>query len=277
MHKKTSFNDRLIENLHYACDLYHQNQKGLGITLMTVMNKLNYHEMHQYVALTKNLGAQRLWIKPMEIHGEAIKPFLITKEQEREYALKCKITLHLAKLLNVKLHQSYVLTMITEEKRKELQDLDLDFKVQFKEELLRLSTMNLYQFIDHNQTDESLSEKALINNYQADQQQDIQNAAHPLKYFDQHPCSIANEYIRFKTDGSISPCCIYPGSFMASEERKNKSFQQIWEHPVYQGFFEDTQSFPQNHGHRKNPKFNFCHQCPHMDIHENMRIRLPDK
>lgn len=263
----------LLENLRYACDIFNREQKGLGITLMTVMNSLNYHEMPQYVALTKSIGAQRLWVKPMEVHGESIKKYLISPEQEFDYALKCKLTLHLAKILGVKLHQSYVLNLITEKKREELKQQDFQFKLLFKEELLRLSELNLYQFVNLEKQSEDLESKGLKNEYQVDQQQSIQNAAHPLKYFDQNPCSISQEYIRFKTDGSISPCCIYPKDFILSEERKNLNFQEIWNHPKYQMFSHETLNFPQNLGHRKNPEFSFCHQCPHLDIHEDIKTK----
>lgn len=77
---------KIIHNISSLSKLRIENgDNGAFFTLMCVVNKLNCHGLLDVAKLAKQLGAYRLWFKPMEIHGAVHEAHIPKAEQMQEY------------------------------------------------------------------------------------------------------------------------------------------------------------------------------------------------
>ena len=61
---------KVTDSIKYASELIKKDGKGLYMTLMSVTTSDNYHEMPSFISMSKSLGCDRVWIKPLEPHDE---------------------------------------------------------------------------------------------------------------------------------------------------------------------------------------------------------------
>jgi wyosine [tRNA(Phe)-imidazoG37] synthetase (radical SAM superfamily) len=290
-----SFN-RVLELIKYTTDQFELHKKGICLTLMCVTNNQNFHEMPAFIGLTKKLNAKFLWIKPVEICGEEMKSCLVPSSADIEYARLAKLTLHFSKLFKVAIADEHLLQLIVSKFEHELSKIEEkeSFSSQIKKALLEYNLLdpmlNNTQLNDikeapavFNKKNPVLDEGQYVehilkptNNFQItlgfeyDDSQIIQNTGYTLKYFDKSPCLIAKDYIRFKTTEDVVPCCIYPHKF---ETPQTFSFEETWFSKSMNDFRKETSEFTSRKHHRQNPTYEFCHQCPHMDIQQKLNIK----
>lgn len=82
-----------------------QQRDGHGVyfTLMCVMNKTNYTDAENYVRFAHELGAIRVFLKPMEVHIEHQTEFLIPEDLKTDYARCVRAALDTADSLGMEM------------------------------------------------------------------------------------------------------------------------------------------------------------------------------
>lgn len=78
-------------------------EKGIFIVLMSVVQRLNFSEMPDFVQLGQKLGVNRVWLKPMELHGSETQSYLIPEDEFAKYRAKARECLNLSQKLGVEL------------------------------------------------------------------------------------------------------------------------------------------------------------------------------
>ncbi len=98
--------EKVIENLSQFKLLREKNNgKGVFVTFMSVMNRLNYLEASEMVQLAWELGAERIWLKPLEIHDPSHIHLLPLKEEKSEYRHALMQAVHLADRIGIHVQQ----------------------------------------------------------------------------------------------------------------------------------------------------------------------------
>lgn len=105
---------KIIQDLEAAGEWHRRDGKGMDITLMMVANRYNYHEMTQFLELGHGLGVQKVWIKPMEVHGPHTLEQLIPDNETEIYAQKLQEALNLSQKLDLPLHLPHVMEAVIE-------------------------------------------------------------------------------------------------------------------------------------------------------------------
>jgi MoaA/NifB/PqqE/SkfB family radical SAM enzyme len=93
---------KVCNNLELAHRLKQRDGYGIHITLVHIINSLNYKEMPQMIQLSHQYGAEA-WLKPLEIHSDIHRKYAIPKEEYSEFRKSVKESVELAKKLNVRL------------------------------------------------------------------------------------------------------------------------------------------------------------------------------
>lgn len=78
---------------------------GVHVDLMCVTNRHNYHEASKFVTLAKEVGARRVWFKPIEVHHRYHYDLLPPKEEQPRYKRALKEAFALADRLGVVVEQ----------------------------------------------------------------------------------------------------------------------------------------------------------------------------
>lgn len=90
---------------------------GVYFTMMCVMNKTNYMDAENYVRFSHELGATRVFLKPMEVHIEHQTAFLIPPELEADYNRHIRNALNTADRLGIEVIDRGMLNKIAEADR----------------------------------------------------------------------------------------------------------------------------------------------------------------
>jgi len=77
---------------------------GVYFTMMNVLNRTNYKDAEAYVRLSKEIGADHVFLKPMEIHIEYQKPLLVPENQKQDYAYHISKALKAADEIGMSMH-----------------------------------------------------------------------------------------------------------------------------------------------------------------------------
>jgi MoaA/NifB/PqqE/SkfB family radical SAM enzyme len=85
----------------------------------------------------------------------------------------------------------------------------------------------------------------------------------PAQLYDQIPCTVGYQYMRFEVSGDVRPCCIskYPIGLI-----QNASWRSIWRSAAYQAFRLRMSKIHNQKFHRTDPEFAFCLQCSHVHL-----------
>lgn len=82
---------RVVEVLKRFSTLRQESQgRGVTFTLMCVVNKDNYKDLMNVARLAVEVGANKIWFKPMEIHCDAHQQMIFQQEQKHELARALK-------------------------------------------------------------------------------------------------------------------------------------------------------------------------------------------
>lgn len=98
----TTVFERVIDNIKFLNSFKSSEHIGANITLLHVINSLNFHEMVKMVEMGHNLKA-RVWLKPLEVHSEIHRKFEIQLNQKDEYLKILNDAIALSKKLDVEL------------------------------------------------------------------------------------------------------------------------------------------------------------------------------
>jgi wyosine [tRNA(Phe)-imidazoG37] synthetase (radical SAM superfamily) len=104
--------ERILNSIRLARGLAGHQKRGLRLTLMSVVNILNFHEMPDFVRLGHELNLEKVWLKPMELHGEDNQSVLIQNENHQKYKLKVIESLQMADVKRVEMCDRKVLEAI---------------------------------------------------------------------------------------------------------------------------------------------------------------------
>lgn len=91
-----------------------RNGRGVFVTMMCVMNKVNYVEALEYVDLAKEVGASRIFMKPLEVHADQHRTLLPNENEWADYALKMKSVLEKADSLKIEVMDRETMESIVE-------------------------------------------------------------------------------------------------------------------------------------------------------------------
>ena len=75
--------------------------RGVFVTMMCVLNKINYIEAVDYVEFSKLVGASRIYMKPLEVHADQHRTLLPDENHWADYANKMKQALEKADALKI--------------------------------------------------------------------------------------------------------------------------------------------------------------------------------
>lgn len=103
---------RVLRHLRHASDLFLHSNKGFTFWMMCVVNRLNFHELPEFVCLARETGAAKVWFKPMELHGEAMQKHMLRQEDQADYALCLQQALFLADLLQVEVNDRHIVEAV---------------------------------------------------------------------------------------------------------------------------------------------------------------------
>jgi MoaA/NifB/PqqE/SkfB family radical SAM enzyme len=262
---------KIISHLKLATTMRLAAGKGIYFTYMSVTNSLNYHEIPLMVYKALETGAHELWIKPIEAHGEEVKEFLISAEKLIPYLVSLKLGLYFSDVMQVKLKHRHVMELTINKYGTKLEEhfKQKNFMLYIKEALLQFPELALgYVNIDPRRKNSNADQDVYLHRFEPDEfsQDNIQNAGFSLKLYDQVPCNIGYEYIRFGVNGEVWPCCIskYPLS-----QNGNDGILNNWHNSKLQSFRKITENFPTEKLHRNDGDWSFCQQCTHTEINND--------
>jgi MoaA/NifB/PqqE/SkfB family radical SAM enzyme len=114
--QKAQVYHRVVEVLKRFTEL-REAAKGRGVTftLMCVVNKDNYQDLMNVAKLAIEVGARRIWFKPMEIHGEAHQQMIFNEEQKHELAHSLKSVMDFLENQNIESFADDINTKIVED------------------------------------------------------------------------------------------------------------------------------------------------------------------
>lgn len=179
-----------------------QDQKVPCITLNMVLNKLNYNQLPDMVRLTKDLGADAIFVEPMIVYHETGKRLMMDNKQVKQMRSIIQKTEELAKELDV---FTFISCIESEEEKKK-----------FNKELIR-KTSNIRNVI-------------VSNSKKATKKEMIPFLSRPhysntIKKILSIPCYHPWFYLTISADGSVTHCGECKGS---NANIQNMSLSDIW-------------------------------------------------
>ena len=82
---------KVLDNISQLSRLRNKSKgRGVYFTLQCVVNSLNFHEAHLFPDLAHELGANAVFWKPIEIHGDVHRKLVPAPSQARDYAILLK-------------------------------------------------------------------------------------------------------------------------------------------------------------------------------------------
>ena len=97
--------EKVVNSLDTLSSLREENDgSGVNFTLMCVTHIDNFHDAENYVKLGEKLRANRVWLKPMEVHGPTHVKLLIKESDLDRYKKEIKNAIIYADENNVHLH-----------------------------------------------------------------------------------------------------------------------------------------------------------------------------
>jgi MoaA/NifB/PqqE/SkfB family radical SAM enzyme len=281
---------KVTDSIKYASELIKKDGKGLYMTLMSVTTSDNYHEMPSFISMSKSLGCDRVWIKPLEPHDEESFKILVKEEHSLDYAVKAKQSLYLADKMGVEIVEREILERIVEnycnkiaeyEKTKSInsQIKELSAHCHWTLECLttselkpiksyRVSYGNIFDVAPDNRSPYEINDWKLRfeqtywhEKIETSQQDFSTEAGFSNDVFDSQPCYIGHAYMRIHVDGKVTPCCnldLEIGSI-----QKNSS-QRIWNGSEMNTFRSKMLEMPFKRFHRTESQYSICARCPHL-------------
>ncbi|MCO4792545.1 MAG: SPASM domain-containing protein [Bacteriovoracaceae bacterium] len=286
---KESF-EKITSLIRYASDLIKRDGKGFYMTLMCVTTKDNYHEIPHLVALSKSLGCQRLWIKPMELHDEESFRLLIPEESSLDYILKARLTLHMADLLNVEIFEREILQRIVENNSELIDEHEKSNPIekQVKElasshpetfecltgsvksiKSYRVIYDNIFETAPYNESPIKVDDILIRKNMDlweekidSDNSKEFStNSNLPTEVYDSQPCYIGYNYMRVQVDGKITPCC---NLNLEIGDINRSNLDSVWNGERMAKFRDKMLKINESKCHHTEKLYSVCHQCPHL-------------
>ncbi len=293
---------KVTNSIKYASDLIKRDGKGLYMTLMSVTTSDNYHEMPSFISMSKSLGCDRVWIKPLEPHDEESFKILVKEEKSLDYAIKAKQSLYLADKLGIEIVEREILERIVTDFKEKLDEYESQksLSIQIKElsaqcqwtmecltspelkpiRTYRLSYGNIFEVDPHNQSVYEIPDWKLRLD-QSYWQEDFKKtnedfsteAGFSSDVFDSQPCYIGNNYMRIHVDGKTTPCC---NLNLKIGDTNNSSLDTIWNGTEMNQFRAKMLSMNKMKYHRNEELYAICARCPHLKfnrLYHQYRIR----
>lgn len=113
---------KIKENLKKFRDLRQKDGKGVFYTIMCVVNKYNSSNLSQLIDFAHEVGASRVWFKPIEVHHPLHRKFIPQKDEEfKSFSQSLKKALMRADSLSVELFERHVCEKVIEDIDKKFQ------------------------------------------------------------------------------------------------------------------------------------------------------------
>lgn len=235
---------KIVHNLKRFSELKKENNgAGVFVTLMCVVNKDNYHSLGKVSELAEEIGAHRVWFKPMEVHTEVHWKQLPPLEVLGEMASSLSLAMKQAEAKNVEIFGKDYCQQIVQKIEKISSESKLASKKDYKVMIAELSV-------------------------------DIANAGVPAKYYSENPCLVGYSYIRFEVSGKIAPCCIAKHTIGNASKQ---DWRDVWHSGAYENFRRKMARIHIDRFHLKDPEWTFCQQCSHMDLNRDKNNLLKKK
>jgi len=105
--KQTKKNfEKIMRNLKLFTELRNQtNGHGVHFTIMCVVNKFNHDKLLSVAKMAVELGAAGLWFKPMELHFEPGRKYILEKDNMKKFISSLKEALEYIKDKPIELMQ----------------------------------------------------------------------------------------------------------------------------------------------------------------------------
>lgn len=94
--------EKVLSNIRYAHELRQRDGYGLNLTIVNIINSLNYSEAVKMVELASELGVG-MWLKPVEVHSALHQQFAIPESELANYRATLKAAAQKAAELKVEL------------------------------------------------------------------------------------------------------------------------------------------------------------------------------
>lgn len=108
--------DRVMKTLHRLKEEREQNGRGVFVTMMCVMNNINYVEAPEYVDLAEKVGASRVFLKPLEVHMAEHRRLLPDDSIKTDYTRKIAEAVKIADRLGLEIMDRETIEKILEMK-----------------------------------------------------------------------------------------------------------------------------------------------------------------
>lgn len=297
--QKESVFHKVVADLKYSCELRDRAGFGVDLVLMSVTNRLNYHEIPHFVALAHEIGINRVWIKPMEVHGEGTLELLVDEEDSPEYADLLLQALFLADLTGIHLMDRPIMEAVVQkhagldygraaalllrDKSKTLERLELDAEAlrdphaaigrEAARRREKVRPRGLREGKSRWTMEDSEREAVVVPEARAEEggiPSGVMNGDVSARFLDRLPCKIGYQYLRIETRGKVLPCCIanYPVAKL-----EGQSLAEIWFSHALNTFRQKMEKTPTERFHRKEKEWAFCQQCIHLHINRAVSAR----
>lgn len=233
---------RIIDALEKFSVLKKQDGHGVHLTIMCVVNRMNYQDLPEFVKISNRLNAT-FYPKPLEIHGEKTLDLLISDQQKSDFLNYFHSMLNHAKALKVPLVLSGEFEKLTSDYN--LQNVDFFRKRSFSKRLLLLDTLRLSPYsVDlkykHQRTISSPDDSDLSV-----------------------PCYVGYFYIRIKANGDALPCCI--STYSISKPVGDISMWEWWSSRAISAFRTKMLTHTPLNTSLGDKEWAFCQQCTYVN------------
>lgn len=282
--------EKVTSAIRYASDLIKRDGKGLYMTLMCVTTKDNYQEMPNLISMSKSLGCERVWIKPLEPHDEENFKILVNDESSLDYAIKAKQSLYLADKLGVEIVEREILERIVENFKEKLSEFEKQTSMSLQIKVLssncpwtleclttpevkpiisyRVICGDIFESAPENMSPYEISDWKLLLN-QDEWKEEIKKSSETFSsdahfsndVFDSQPCYIGHQYMRIHVNGSTTPCCNLRFEIGNANQY---SLQEIWKGSKMNSFREKMLELNKEKFHRTDELYSICAKCPHL-------------
>lgn len=266
----------VTSNIKFASTLRKNKNRGIKFSLLSVINSLNYHELLLYPILSREIGAQEFWPKPLEIHSNEMNKYQLNEAQEKELARLSLLCIALAEKLEIRIEyidyfedliQKYKVSIPASHIETELEHELLLHSIVYKDLLNSLVPTKVqelkYQIpYEYFSTDEEFTAQDIHKHYLKGS---IDN------FYDKYPCFIATDYIRFLVDGKVHSCCV---SNIETGNLNKDTFKNIWNSSRIESFRSTTKDFPINKNTSNSDEWSFCKSCAHLNFNKKFNFIL---
>lgn len=246
---------KVITTIKAFASLKQRDGFGVHLTIMTVVNRYNFHQLVDFVSFANRCGAV-YYPKPLEIHGNSSLEIQLSPSMLDSFHTIFNEMLVLAKLTNTDLELTNPFDLY---KEKFFQKSDLieqtvkRIKVKYND-FLNSTNQNALPKSTTKRNKPRVFEDFLRSNYSPSLRPNS-----PSGQDRRTPCYIAFFYIRIFTDLTMVPCCI--STYKMPKLSVAGGLWALWSSREMSAFRRKMSTYQHESLHSSDPEWAFCQQC----------------